>query len=311
MGEVEWIKLYLRTFRESRKIGAIENMKNGDTLVLIWIKLLCLAGEINDGGAVYITEGKPYDVDMLAVELKKPRSIVETALRVFAEYGMILRDDAGFIRVLNWDKYQSTDRLDEIRKKDKERKRAKREQEKRDKNRGNSAEHSDDCPRTVHGQSVESPRIEREGEGDQENHSFDLSRASEQKHYATDKELAKRELMGGELGGGVVMISGEEFDKLADELSMDELTHYIGVVRDCELKGQKFRRKTHFQAIMEMAMADRAKASKPRTSGTRPPRLPKNQPTCNSSFDIDDMFRANVTSTFGDDFDFNMTKKQQ
>jgi predicted phage replisome organizer len=307
MGEVEWIKLYLRTFRESRKIGAIENMKNGDTLVLIWIKLLCLAGEINDGGAVYITEGKPYNVDMLAVDLKKPRAIVETALRVFAEYGMILRDDAGFIQVLNWEKYQSADRLDEIRKQATERKRRERARKKQD----SARDMSRDCHATHSTTVTPCHGIEEEKEGDQENHSFDLSRASEQEHYATDKERAKRELMGGELGGGVVMISGEEFDKLADELSLDELTHYIGVVRDCELKGQKFRRKTHFQAIMEMAMADRAKASKQRTSGTRPPRLPKNQPTGNSTFDVDDMFRANVAATFGDDFDFDMTKKQQ
>lgn len=294
MGEVKWIKLYPKMFRTSRKISAIEQMKNGDAIVVIWLKLLCLAGEINDGGTIYVTPQIPFDSTSLAYELRRPRPAVDKALQVFEEHGMIFRDDAGYIQIVNWEKYQSVDKMEEIRAKDRERKRRKRETEKGGDNSANN-------PRKFHGNSTEVPSIEEEREEEKESHSFDLSRASEQENNVTDKDRAKRELMGGELGGGVVMISGEEFDKLLDELSLDELTHYIGVVRDCELNGRKFKRKTHYQAIMEMAMADRMKAVKSKKQAG--PKAP-----ANSSFDTDDLFMENLKATFGEDFDMDTLK---
>lgn len=71
------------------------------------------------------------------------------------------------------------------------------------------------------------------------------------------KEDVKREYLGGTLGRGRVLLSGEQFDKLCDELSRDELEKYIGVVADCEESGKHYTNKTHYQAIMEMARADR------------------------------------------------------
>lgn len=112
---VEWIKLYLRTFRESRKIGVIENMKNGDTYLVIWFKLLCMAGEINNGGAIYITDKKPFDIPTLSDQLKKPESMVRMALNIFTEYDMIVIDDLGYIQIVNWGKYQNEDGLEKIR----------------------------------------------------------------------------------------------------------------------------------------------------------------------------------------------------
>jgi hypothetical protein len=100
---------------------------------------------------------------------------------------------------------------------------------------------------------------EKEQEQEQEFHSFILSSESEDE---SDKERGKREFLGGSLGGGVVMLSPAEVEKLLEELSIDEFNHYVSVVRDCEQKGQRFRKKTHYQAIMEMASADRLKATK-------------------------------------------------
>ena len=71
------------------------------------------------------------------------------------------------------------------------------------------------------------------------------------------KEEAKREYLGGTLGRGRVLLSGEQFDKLCDELSHAELEKYIGVIADCEESGKHYTNKTHYQAIMEMARADR------------------------------------------------------
>ena len=46
-------------------------------------------------------------------------------------------------------------------------------------------------------------------------------------------------------------------DDLLNKLSIEEFDYYVGVVADCILKGKTFRKKTHYQAILDMAMADR------------------------------------------------------
>ena len=64
-------------------------------------------------------------------------------------------------------------------------------------------------------------------------------------------------MLGGELGKGVVFLSQEQIDDLLDKLSLEEFDYYVGVVADCILKGKPFKRKTHYQAILDMASADR------------------------------------------------------
>lgn len=247
MAEAEWIKLYLKTFRTSRKISAIERMKNGDTIIVIWLKLLCLAGEINDDGAVYITPQMPFDSISLSDELKKPRAIVDKAINVFQDLDMIIKDDAGFIQIINWEKYQSTDKLAELR----EYNRIAQQKHREKKRSKNVNDNVNDKSMTNNATSQSCQDIEEEGEEDKEFHSFDHSIARE------NKDRVKRELMGGELGGGVVMLSDAEMDYLLDELSFDEFNYYVGVVRDCEKNGQKYKKKTHFQAILDMAKKDR------------------------------------------------------
>ena len=91
--------------------------------------------------------------------------------------------------------------------------------------------------------------IEEDKEEDKEKeiHSFILAK----------NEEAKRELLGGTLGGGVVLMSNEQFEDLCEKLTLDELNHYFGIIKDCETKGKKFTKKTHYQAILDMAAKDR------------------------------------------------------
>ena len=256
MAETEWIKLYLKTFRTSRKISAIERMKNGDTFIVIWFKLLCLAGEINDDGAVYITPKVPFDPVSLADELKKPRAVVDAAIKVFEEHDMLFRDDAGFIQILNWEKYQNIEGLDKIRKQTRERVARCRA------NKSNA-------------DVTQCNAIEEEGEEDKEFHSINRSIAREEKYvesmvkeagfegedaevYRQEvKEGLRRKYLGGTLGQGVVLMSNEQFSYLCDTLTLDELEKYFGIVVECEKSGKRYKKKTHYQAILEMAMKDR------------------------------------------------------
>lgn len=271
MAETEWIKLYLKTFRTSRKISAIERMKNGDTFIVIWFKLLCLAGEINDDGAVYITPKVPFDSISLADELKKPRAVVDAAIKVFEEHDMLFRDDAGFIQILNWEKYQNVEGLEKIRKQTRERvARCRANKSNADVTQCNATSNATGNADVTHGNAVE-----EEGEEDKEFHSFNRSIAREEAYvenmvkeagfegedaevYRQEvKEGLRRKYLGGTLGQGVVLMSDEQFSYLCDTLTLDELEKYFGIVVECEKSGKRYKKKTHYQAILEMAMKDR------------------------------------------------------
>ena len=113
MAEVKWIKLATDVF-DNRKIKQIEQLPDGDTLLVIWFKILCHAGNINDSGLVYFSPDIPYTDQMIATEFRRPLSTVQMALKVFSNYGMIeLFDD--IMHVSNWEKYQNVEGMEKIR----------------------------------------------------------------------------------------------------------------------------------------------------------------------------------------------------
>lgn len=251
MGEVQWIKLYIDMF-DKRKIKKLRRLPAGNELLLIWIMLLATAGKCNAGGHIFITETVPFTEEDLADELGFEVSTIKLALKAFEELDMISFND-GFISISNWEHYQNIDKLAEIREKDRERKRVKRAQAK-----GFLPESTD-----VHGNSTDCPHIEEEKEEDlekekeEENHSFIRSEAQEERCSEEDKERVKLKYLGGTLGQGVVMLSDEQFDDLCDKLSLEELDKYISIVAECEKNGQHFKKKTHYQAILDMVNKDR------------------------------------------------------
>lgn len=130
MADVKWIKLAVDMF-DNRKIRQIETLPDGDGIIVIWVKLLCLAGITNDGGLVYFTREIPYTEQMLANYFQRPIALVQMALRVFQQFGMIdLVDD--IIMVSGWEKYQSLDRLERIQAQNRERQRRFKEQKRKD-----------------------------------------------------------------------------------------------------------------------------------------------------------------------------------
>ena len=113
MNEVKWIKLSTDVF-DSKKIRQIEALPDGDSIIVIWFKLLVLAGNTNDSGLIYFTKDIPYTEQMLATFLNRPLATVQLALNIFQSYGMIeLIDD--LIHVSNWEEYQNVEGLEKIR----------------------------------------------------------------------------------------------------------------------------------------------------------------------------------------------------
>ena len=235
MAEVKWVKLTTDMF-DNRKIKHLRRLPEGNHIVLIWVMLLTMAGRCNSGGMIFLTENIPYTPKMLADELDFEENTVLLALKALEQLDMIVTDN-GFFTIAGWEEYQNADKLAEMRAKDRERKRLKRAQAKA------LLEESTD----VHGMSTECPYIEEEREEDKEKeyHSFTHS----------DPEY-RRKYLGG-IGKGVVFLSDEQMSDLLDKMSIEEFDYYVGVVADNELKGHHYKKKTHYQAILDMALRDR------------------------------------------------------
>lgn len=75
MADVKWIKIVTDIF-DNRKIKQIERLPEADSIIVIWFKLLCLAGDINENGLIIITKDIPYTDEMLANEFNKPITFV-------------------------------------------------------------------------------------------------------------------------------------------------------------------------------------------------------------------------------------------
>ena len=259
MADVKWIKVSTNMFDSSRKIKQIEMMPEGDTILVIWLKLLLLAGNINDGGQIYLTPEIPYTEEMLANELRRPLNTVRMALNLFVKFGMIeIVDD--ILKLSSWEKYQSIDKLAEIREKNRL-----SQQKSRAKKKAllAAADDEDGMSHDSHmtGHDCHGLEEEREEDKDKE-YSFihSAKKADEKNGFSTGLSTpveTQRQLLGGELGKGVVLLSDEQMEDLLDRLSLEEFNHYVSVVADCILKGKKYTKKTHYQAIIDMAEKDR------------------------------------------------------
>ncbi|MGN0694548.1 MAG: phage replisome organizer N-terminal domain-containing protein [Lentihominibacter sp.] len=116
---IQWIKISTNIF-DNRKIKQIEHLPDSDSILVIWFKLLCLAGNLNESGLLLITKDLPYTEEMLANEFNRPINTIRMALSVFEKFRMIeIVDD--IMSVSNWEKYQSEDKLAEIREKNRQR----------------------------------------------------------------------------------------------------------------------------------------------------------------------------------------------
>ena len=110
MSDVKWIKICTDIFDDD-KILLIENMPEADGIIVIWFKLLCMAGKHNNSGVFMMNERIAYTDEMLATIFRRPINTVRLALKVFEQYGMIEIVD-GAITIPNWEKHQNLEKLE-------------------------------------------------------------------------------------------------------------------------------------------------------------------------------------------------------
>ena len=117
--ELKWIKLCVNIF-DDEKIALIESMPDADSIIVIWFKILCLAGKQNNCGVLMLSDRIPYTEEMLATIFRRPISTVRLALTTFESFGMIEVVN-GTITIPNWEKHQSIDAVERYKKQTRER----------------------------------------------------------------------------------------------------------------------------------------------------------------------------------------------
>ena len=113
MADVKWIKITTDIF-DDEKILLIESMPERDSLIVIWFKLLCMAGKQNNSGVFMLNDKIAYTDEMLATIFRRPLNTVRLALQVFEQFGMIEINES-VISIPKWEKHQSIDALDKMR----------------------------------------------------------------------------------------------------------------------------------------------------------------------------------------------------
>ena len=255
-----WLKLK-RDFFKRHDIRIIEEMPNGKDYVLFYLKLLLES--IDHEGSLRFSDTIPYNEQMLSVVTNTNIDIVRSAMKLFIELGMMSICDDQTIYMAEVDKLIGS-AVDNDGANRQRRFREKKKQESLPSVTGalqNVTEAVTEDNERKREEKDKELDIELEIERENESpfaHSTEKndSLSSLSTGFSTGDDQIRRSL-GGNLGKGVVLLSQGQMDDLLDKLSLEEFDYYVGVVADCILKGKPFKRKTHYQAILDMAIADR------------------------------------------------------
>lgn len=265
MTKVEWIKMVVGMF-DGMSFKRIKRAKIGgesyrDKLTAVWFELLDLAGKCNHNGALVNTDGIPFtDLDDIAIQIDRDEEELKLCMAFYLKEGMVT-SDSDVYSLANWGVYQNIDGMEKIREQNRLRKQKQREKQKL----------LTDGSQDGHGTVTQCHALEEEGEEDKESDTDIKNERKNESSFAqpTHKDFdmfstdlsttadTKRRMLGGELGKGVVFLSQQQIDDLLEKLSIEEFDYYVGVVADCILSGKQYKRKTHYQAILDMAVADR------------------------------------------------------
>ncbi len=247
-----WLKLK-RDFFKRHDIRIIEEMPNGKDYVLFYLKLLLES--IDHEGSLRFSDTIPYNENMLAVVTNTNIDIVRSAMRLFIELGLMSICDDQTIYMAEVEKMigsesESAGRVRRFR-----------ENQKALLCNGSVTKSNTEKEEEEEINKDTDLEIERENEGSldhstEQNDSFS-SPLVDLPSFTDKREEQKRRLLRGELGKGVVLLSQEQMDDLLDKLSLEEFDHYVGVVADCIIKGKVYKKKTHYEAILDMCMKDR------------------------------------------------------
>jgi predicted phage replisome organizer len=236
MAEVKWIKITTDIF-DDEKILLIESLPEADSIIVVWFKLLCLAGKQNNCGVFMMGNSMPYTDSMLATIFRRKESTIKLALKTFQEFGMIEIID-GVITIPNWNKHQSLDSYE----KKKERDRL-YQQERRQKQKLLAQKSSDS--KTIQSSDIAISDIDIEEDKD-----IDIDKKNNKPVRHKYGEYKN------------VLLSDDDLDKLKAKFPIDWEERIENLSEGIELKGYKY--KNHYLAICKWAKNDKPVKEQPK-----------------------------------------------
>ena len=229
-----FLKLH-RSILESAVFSDAETLR-------LWIYLLCKAATTDrqilvEGKVVNLKRGQLITGrKKISEQLKMAESKVYRTLKTLETLGNVnIKPNNKFslVTIENWEKFQGD--FPKVN------------------NKRTTNEQQVNNKRTTNEQQVNTNKNDKEYIKNYKNERMNIEAELPFIQSADDKKV---KTLQGNLGGGVVMLSDEQIDKLLEVLSLEEFEKYVGIVRDCEQKGRHYR-KPHYQAILEMAQKDR------------------------------------------------------
>lgn len=128
MAEIKWIKIVTDIF-DDEKMLMIETLPSADSIIVIWFKLLCLAGKSNNSGVFIFNDRIPYTEEMFAAIFRRDVNVVRLAIKTFVEFGMIEVVN-NVVTIPNWSKHQTLDSYERQKERDRLKKQKKRAEQK-------------------------------------------------------------------------------------------------------------------------------------------------------------------------------------
>ena len=217
MSEIKWIKITTDIF-DDEKICLIDALPDHDAILVIWFKILALAGKHNRNGLLMMSDKVHYTDEMLATIFRRPLNTVRMALGIFEQFGMVEIID-GVITLPNWEKHQNIDGMEKIKEQTRNRVARHREKQK------NLALGNVTCNVTV----TQSNALEEEGDKNR----LDKNRIDKNKNTTTTSS-----------GGNVLELFQSEFRRLLSGFEIEEINHLINE-NDSELVKEALRTAVH------------------------------------------------------------------
>lgn len=230
MAEVKWIKIVTDVFDDEKTL-MIETLPDADSIIVIWFKLLCLAGKQNNSG-VFLMGRTPYTDEMFATVFRRPLNTVRLALKTFEEFGMIeIINDT--VTIPNWDKHQSLDAYEKKKERDRLYQAERRAAQKQ------IAEKSSDTSSDV----ASKIRVDKTRQ-DETRQDVEVDGDS----ATTDTDQLK--VVGGNLGKNVVYLTDRQLGDLIDRLGMDAFNRYVDRLANFIIE-KNAHVKNHYDTILK------------------------------------------------------------
>ena len=115
MASLKWVKISTTIVSDSKMI-TLQDSPQGKRLLLLWILLLCLAGELNQGG-FFIEENKPYTIKKFKKHVNETTNFLNYSFKIFLDLGLLGKDENTYY-IVNWDKHQCEEKLEQRREKE-------------------------------------------------------------------------------------------------------------------------------------------------------------------------------------------------